>query len=42
MADGQRLFPDREFPVVSGHFAALLKEHQWEGVRFIWKNLVDE
>ena len=40
--DSQPLFPDREYPVVTGHLAASLKPHQWEGVRFMWTNIVDE
>jgi len=28
-------------PMVAGTLAAVLKEHQWEGVRFLWRHVVE-
>ena len=41
-AGGRPLFPGRDAPVVAGVFADKLKEHQWDGLRFAWRSLVDE
>ena len=41
-AGSRRLLPDSDFPTVCGHFSRLLKPHQWEGVRFLWKNIFEE
>ena len=35
------LYPDRPEVLVAGRLAQKLKTHQWEGVRFMWENLVD-